>query len=49
MNSAAQIIRSTYVGDKKEEGDALGKSFQGLTTTVKNMIKELDLNVLLLK
>ena len=44
MNNA-QVLRTTYSEDKKEEGDALGRSIQNLTGTVKSLIKDLDSNV----
>lgn len=44
MNKA-QVLRTTYSEDKRDEGEALGKSVQNLTGTVKSLIKELDENV----
>ena len=45
MNNA-QVLRTTYSDERKEEGDQLGRSVQNLTGTVKSLIKELDENVL---
>lgn len=45
LMNKAQILRTTYSEEKRDEGDALGKSIQNLTGNIKSLIKELDQNV----
>ena len=46
MNKEAAIIRTTYIGDKKDEGEAIAKAIHQLTLKATNTIKELNKDVL---
>ncbi len=45
INKEAAIIRTTYTGDKKEEGEAIAKTIHQLTLKAKSTVKDLNKDV----
>ena len=42
LNGEGQVVRTTYQGEKKEEGDQIAKSYYQLALKAKNIIRDLD-------
>ena len=49
INKEASIIRTTYTGDRKEEGEAIAKAIHQLTVKAKATIRDLNKDVFLLE
>lgn len=47
INKEAAIIRTTYTGDRKEEGEAIAKAIHQLTIKAKATIRDLNKDVFL--
>jgi dynein light chain roadblock-type len=46
INKEAAIIRTTYTGDKQEEGEQLAKAIHQLVLKAKSTVRELNKEVL---